>query len=335
MKIFLLLTVLFSLPLYAQIQQNASLQKQDFNFNFSDFKSSTAEYLEGPTGMTLFYFPKGAIGAIDIRGGAAAVHESSSLDELNNWGYLDALVLAGGSTYGLESASGVMAALHKLRGGSTQFDSIPSVPAAIVYDFAGRQNSLYPDKNLGLLAFEKLQTNKISVGQSGAGVNVSVGKYMERSKAEASGQGADFIQVGGVKIFVLTVLNAVGAIHDQKGNVVRGNLDKEKNIREPVVHSLMKKQAIPFKNKENTTITIVIINADIPRLDLKRIAVMAHTSMASTIQPFHTPWDGDTLFVVSTQSEKLPKTLSVSDLGVLASEGLRKATLRAANALSY
>lgn len=309
-------------------------KNSEFKFDFSDFQIATAEYADGPTGMTLFHFPKGGYAAVDIRGGAAAVREASSIDELNTWGYVDAIVLAGGSTYGLESASGVMASLLEKRKGKTDFINIPAVPAAIVYDFKNRKNeSKYPDKELGKEAFKKLQKNKVIVGQAGAGVNVTVGKYFGSQYAQSSGQGAAFYEIDGVKIFVLTVLNAVGNIFDKDGKIVRGTYDEKAKKHFDIAEGLMdKKLSKKFKAKENTTISIVITNAKLERTDLKRIAVMAHTGMAQSIRPFHTPWDGDTLFVVSTKTQKVPKELSVADLGTISAKLLNDAIL---NAISY
>jgi L-aminopeptidase/D-esterase-like protein len=315
---------------------SADLPKVNFKYDFDEFKISTAEYEKGPTGMTLFYFPKGAHAAIDIRGGAAGVRESSSLQEENNWGYVDGIVLSGGSSFGLESISGVMAGILKDRKNKTGFDDIPSVPGAICYDFVGRKNALYPDKELGLKAYQTLKTNEVVVGPAGAGSNVKVGKYMSVDKAESSGQGAAFRTVyHGIKIFVLTVNNAVGAIHGRNGEVVRGNLDTKTGKRESVYQSFGINKAQEFKDKQNTTITMVITNADITRSDMKRLAIMAHSSMAGTIRPFHTPWDGDTLFVASTQTMKMPKDLSVADLGVVTSELLTTALLRSVGAENY
>jgi L-aminopeptidase/D-esterase-like protein len=307
-----------------------------FKFDFDEFKIATAEYKQGPTGMTLLFFPKGARAAIDIRGGAAAVRESSTLSEENNWGHVDGIVLAGGSSYGLESISGVMAAMLKERGQKTGFDDIPSVPGAIVYDFGGRKTSSYPDKELGIQAYKNLRPNQVMVGRAGAGSNVKVGKYMGLEKAETAGQGAAYREVyQGIKVFVITVNNAVGAIHGRDGSVVRGNRDPKTGNREPVFNSFGVNKSAQFKDKQNTTITAVVTNADITRSDMKRLAVMAHTSMASTIRPLHTPWDGDTLFVVSTQSVKLPQDFTVSDLGVVTSELLTQALLRSVGAESY
>ena len=332
MHYILSLVILFNLSAFADEEIPTHL----FKYNFDEFQIATAEYKEAPTGMTLLHFPKGARAAIDIRGGSAGVRESSSLEEENNWGYVDGIVLAGGSSFGLESISGVMAAILKKRNNKTDFDNIPSVPGAIVYDFGGRKNAKYPDKELGIKSFDLLKKNEVMVGRAGAGSNVKVGKYMSLEKSETSGQGAAFRDVfKGIKVFVITVNNAVGAIHGRDGSVVRGNKDPKTGKREPIFNSFGVNKSQQFKDKQNTTITAVVTNADITRSDMKRLAIMVHTSMGSTIRPFHTPWDGDTLFVISTQTQKMPKDFSVSDLGVVTSELLTQALLRSVGAEKY
>ncbi|HXH30851.1 MAG TPA: P1 family peptidase [Bacteriovoracaceae bacterium] len=329
MKLLVFLLVLTSS--YSALSQD----KTEFKFDFNEFKIATAEYPKGPTGMTLLFFPKGAHAAVDIRGGSATVLASSAVDDMNSWGYVDGIVLSGGSALGLESATGVMSAILKQRKNNVHFDSIPLVPAAIVYDFPNRKNAIYPDKDLGIKAFNSLKENSVAVGRAGAGTNVSVGKYMGIEKAESAGQGAAYKEVSGIKLFVLTVNNALGAIHDRDGKVIRGNLDLKTGIRSPVYESILASQEKAPEATQNTTISVIVTNADISRIDMKRIAVMAHTSMASTIRPFQTPWDGDTLFVVSTQSKKLPKNLGVASLGVISSELLTQALLRSVNAEKY
>lgn len=292
--------------------------------SFKNLEIGTAEYTEGPTGCTVFHFPQGALGAVDIRGGAAAVRESSSLASSNSFGSLDALVFAGGSTYGLEAADGVASELLKLCGNKVDFMNIPAVPAAIVYDFAQRDNSIYPDKDLGIKAFKNKVPGIVSSGRVGAGANVSVGKYLGRKYSEKSGQAVGHFKMNGLEILTLTILNAVGNILDHQGAVIAGTLmedQKRHHIADVLVKTKFQKpESIP---KGNTTITAVIINAKIPRDQLERLAIMAHTSMGKMIEPFHTPDDGDVLFAISTQEVELEKGIEISDLGVLASRTIQ------------
>ncbi len=309
-----------------QIRAGTNVMK----FDFPQFEVGTAEYPQGPTGCTVFNFPNGALAAIDVRGGAAAVREQSSIEEGNTWGTIDALVLAGGSTYGLEAASGVMREILKARGNSVHFTQIPSVPAAIVYDFTGRDNAIFPDIALGAAAFKAKKKNEVNVGQAGAGRFVSVGKFFGKEFAEKSGQGAAFYEDQGIKIFALSVVNAVGNIIAENGSVLAGSKDPESGKRMSIPEELTKGRASPFGDvyAGNTTISILITNAKLDRGELKRLGVMTHTGMARSIEPFHTPSDGDTLFIVSTyageQNDNV-KSPNISKLGTIAAKIMQDA----------
>jgi L-aminopeptidase/D-esterase-like protein len=304
-------------------------------FSFPGVQVGTAEYAQGPTGCTVVYFPKGAVGAIDVRGGAAAVRESSILEDVSSNAWIDALVLAGGSTYGLEAASGVMEKLLEDRGRSTRFEHIPSVPSAVVYDFSGRSNAVYPDKALGRMALERAVEGRVGLGRVGAGANVSVGKYFGRKFAEVSGQGASFFEKDGVKFLAISVVNAVGNVLDSKGKVLLGSWDAESKSRFSILERL--KSALPMAELRtelvpsgNTTISIVVTNAKVDRSVLKRLAVSAHMAVGRVIEPYSTASDGDTLFVASTQTLELPKAWSESDLGAIGGSVLQEAVWSAA-----
>jgi 6-aminohexanoate-oligomer endohydrolase len=328
-KIFVIFALL-SLSLGLSLKAEAAA----LNYNFDDFLVGTAENPKGPTGATVFVFPRGALAAIDVRGGAAAVREQSSIEEGNSWGLIDAVVLAGGSTYGLDAASGVMREILKQRGNKVDFDSIPSVPAAIVYDFSGRSNALFPDADLGAEAFRNAIKNSVKIGPYGGGANVTVGKFFGREYGEKSGQGAAFYESEGVKIFALSVVNAVGNVMNDDGTVLAGSKDPKTGARLSIPQTLLKKPGASFGDVTlgNTTISILITNAKLDRGDLKRLAIMVHTGMARAIEPFHTASDGDTLFVVSTYakgSTAPDKEVSVTRIGTLAGAVMQDAVRRA------
>ncbi len=329
MNKFFSVTVLASVSLFAfsSPAKDSDSKRKLFRYDFADFGVGTVENEKGPTGVTVFTFSETSVAAVDIRGGAAAVRESSSLDELSTWPMGDAIVLAGGSTYGLEAASGVMSRLLEVRGKKTDFMNIPQVPAAIVYDFRNRKDAaVYPDKELGRKGYDAVKTNQVWVGQAGAGRNVTVGKYFGSAFGEVSGQGAAFIEKNGVKIFALTVLNAVGNILDLKGNIIAGNRDPKTGNRRLIADQLLEKSKTPsVEEKGNTTISIVITNVKMSHADIRRIGVMTHTAMGRVIDPFQTPGDGDTLFSVSTQTLERPKDTDIGDLGTMAARAMQLA----------
>lgn len=276
--------------------------------------------------MTLLNFPGGAVAAIDVRGGAAAVREQSCVDELSSFGTIDALVLAGGSSYGLEAASGVMRRILGERKFSTNFMDIPSVPSAIVYDFRGRTDHEYPDREMGERAFDLKKKNEIVFGRAGAGANIYVGKMLSHLSAERSGQGASFFEHQGMKFFAVTAVNALGNILDHSGQVIAGSLDPKTGQRVAIADYLMNSNPSTIE-KGNTTISALVTNVKLQRLELKRLAIMVHTAMGRVIEPFHTPNDGDTLFVVSTDTFDMPAGFSTVQMGAIASRVMQNAVI--------
>ncbi len=312
------------------IHLNASFAA-DFKYNFPNFLVGTAEYPKGPTGCTVFSFPKGAIGSVDVRGGSAALREANSLQEESSWGWLDALVFAGGSTFGLEAASGVAREILKQRK-SVSFDNIPVVPSAIVYDFTGRDNFIFPDLELGAQAFRAAQKNQVTTGRYGAGANISAGKFLSNSYSEKSGQGAAFIETNGIKIFALTILNALGNILNRKGEIILGSLDPSTGVRMLFDPSAKNHTRADAPKLGNTTLSVIITNAALDRGELRRLAIAAHTSMARVIEPFHTSSDGDTLFAVSTTIEphKAPRNrLNLDQISLISGQLLQAAVANA------
>jgi 6-aminohexanoate-oligomer endohydrolase len=294
--------------------------------NFENLEVGIAENSDGPTGTTVMVFPRGALSAVDMRGGAIASRETSAVKPENTWGWIDALVFSGGSTFGLAAIDGVMEEILKRRGGKITFNTIPAVPGAIVYDFTARDNSIYPTKELGAKAYQNRQKGQIPFGRVGAGVNVSVGKWFSDLKPEFTGQGVAYYEKDGVKIAVIVVLNAVGNILDQQGNVIRGSLNPETGERFDIATRLKTQNLESDEPQEgNTTLTAVITNVTLDRLELQRLATMAHTSMAKVIDPFHTPFDGDVLFAVTTREIAKSEKVSTSNIAVLASDLLRQA----------
>ncbi len=274
----------------------------ELHFDFPGIRIGEVTDETGPTGCTVIAFPQGSTASVDVRGGSAALRESTLLDPLSAWAGIDALVLAGGSTYGLEAASGVMQALLEARGHSTQFASIPSVPAAVVYDFAGRKNAVYPTAQLGRQAFEAAQEGSVTIGKAGAGRNVWVGKIHGRAFSEPGAQGAAFqITPSGYRLLAITIVNALGNITDFSGETIAGSLNPETGLRMSACESYISQSPKDrSQQKGNTTISCIVTDAPLNRTDLQRLAILCHSAMARVIEPFHTPYDGDALFAVST-----------------------------------
>ena len=292
-------------------------------FDFPSFHIGMAEYPDGPTGVTVIHFPSGVSAAMDIRGGATGF--------VGDYGFVHAISLAGGSLFGLEAASGVAAELLAQGGYKANWGAIPLVSGGIVYDFRGRQNSIYPDRNLGRAAIQSARPGLFALGSRGAGMSVAVGKGFSSLQAERAGQGAAFLDVGGVKFFACVVLNAMGAVYDRRGQVVRGNLNPETGKRVSVWEELDRMAYLnPGTGTQagNTTLTVLVTNQLVQGHELTQLGRQVHSSMARAIQPFHTSTDGDIFWTIST-GEVAHEEWSTLMLGVAASEVVWDAVLAA------
>jgi L-aminopeptidase/D-esterase-like protein len=295
-------------------------------FDFPDFSLGCAEDESGPTGCTVLRFQKSALAACDVRGGSVAARETTLLDSLSASAWIDALCFAGGSTYGLEAASGVMRELLRERAQSTRFQDIPSVPAAVVYDFAGRDNAVFPGVELGRQALGLAKTGECPIGARGAGRNVSVGKFLGRKDAEPSGQGAAFLELPEARLFCISIVNALGSIYSREGKLIAGS--KTLRLRGTSLSAeLLKRSLADAPSNGNTTLTAIITDLKLDRLQLQRLAATAHTAMAEVIRPFHTTSDGDILFAISTESRPKPQHFSIDTLSVHASRVAQDAVL--------
>lgn len=290
------------------------------SFDFPSIKIGIAEYEEGPTGCTVFYFPDGAQAAIDLRGNVPATISTDNHHLLSGDRVLHAVCFAGGSIYGLEAITGVSAELLKMGGYSVNWWEMPKVSGAVMYDFLPRKNIIYPDKALGRAALRTAQSGIFPLGAQGAGRSATVGKGQKFDQWEHSGQGGAFRQIGPTKIAVFTVVNAIGAILNRNGEIVRGYKDRTSSKWDDV---LLKIDPTFVRSDEdrsvNTTLTLVVTNQKLSARSLRQLARQVHTSMARAIYPFHTIDDGDVLFMLTTNEIENPQ-IDTSMMGVLASE---------------
>ena len=316
-----------------RLEPRTALGGPVLEFAFDSLRIGTAEYEEGPTGVTVLYFPSRAVAVVDVRGGSPGTTGTDALRLGYDTPSVDAITLAGGSAYGLEAADGVRAELLATGKRDASRWNIASVPGAIIYDFGARTNSVYADKELGRAALHAAVTGRFPLGARGAGRSASVGKYFGYSYGEPAGQGAAFRQEGPTKIAVFTVVNAVGVVVDRQGRVLRGNRDPDSGIRSSIIDDL--KSGLGDKKREldqkraghqqpthaaaNTTVTVVVTNQKLKYWELQRLAVQVHTSMARAIQPFQTMRDGDVLFAVTT-AEVDNASLNAADVTTLAGE---------------
>ncbi|KAI9016126.1 hypothetical protein DFJ74DRAFT_644840 [Hyaloraphidium curvatum] len=293
-------------------------------FDWPAFSIGVAEYAAGPTGCTVFHFGTTATCAHDVRGGAPGLFQPGD-------GPVDAICFAGGSYYGLEASTGVLAELFKKRRYNYTWNNLPVVRGAIIYDFRGRENAIHPDKELGRAAFRAAKPGIFPLGSYGAGRSATAGKLFGRG--ERAGQGGAYrLLAGGIRLACFTVINALGAVYDRSNKIVRGSLDPSQHtvwVAEPgsnrkdmiaSAEELLQELATPAQGiMGNTTISLVVTNVRLPDVLLTQLARQVHSSMARGIQPLHCPQDGDQLYMVSTNEIDDPR-LNTAALGIAASE---------------
>ncbi len=223
---------------------------------------------------------------------------------------INAICFAGGSLYGLEASTGVAAELFKMRGYSINWMDIALVSGAIIFDYGTRVNAIYPDKDLGRAAVRAARPGRFPMGARGAGRSATAS---HGAGAELAGQGGAYRTNGLTKILAFVVVNAYGCIVDRTGKVVRGKPTGPVPGRVP--------------RSANTTLSLVVTNQKLDRLQLQSVGRQVHASMARGIQPFHARWDGDVNYMVSTQ-DVANDDLDEVTLGELASDAMWDAILQ-------
>jgi len=309
---------------------------KEIKFDWPMIRIGTAEYKEGPTGVTVFRFERKVLAAFDVRG--EPVTANTELLRLGrDKPSVDAVVLSGGSSYGLESTTAVATAIKddQLRTGT--WGDIAHVTGAIIYDLGDRRlNEVYPDKKLAQAAFRAAKEGVFRVGSSGAGRFAKTGAFFGCNAH--SGQGGAYYERGNLKIAAFTVVNALGVVTDREGHIKAGYPDSNwpTNI---VTADLLKAVREKWddgpaetKPTHNTTISLVVVNQKLSFGDLQRLATQVHTSMARGLQPYATEHDGDVLFAVSTGEVDLPqnekeRTMAIALIPAVASEVMWDAIL--------
>jgi L-aminopeptidase/D-esterase-like protein len=285
---------------------------------------------ERPTGCTVILLPPDSLGSVDVRGGAPGTKETDLLDPVNNVQVVHAVVLSGGSAFGLDSATGVMKYLEEQGIGFGAF-KVPIVPAAILFDLPfGNKPNVRPGPDCGYQAAKSATDGPVAEGNIGAGAGATVGKMGGRDRSMKAGVGSSAIVMPtGLVVAALVAVNAVGDIIDPStGQVVAG-------VRTPDGKALADARKLlrngnPERPRagENTTIGIIVTNAKLTKAQALKVSQMAHDGYARAISPVHTPGDGDTIFAMSTGSLQGDPNLSL--VGALAADAMADAIVRAA-----
>ena len=299
-----------------------------------------AQDTEALTGCTVILCRKGAVAGVDVRGGAPGTRETDLLNPVNLVEKVHAVVLSGGSAYGLDAASGVMKYLEEKKiGFNTGAAKVPIVPSAILYDLNIGRADVRPDSAMGYSAASSASSQTPAEGNVGAGTGASVGKMFGANLATKSGVGTASMKIGGgIVVGALVAVNAWGDVVDPQTNEIIAGLRSGKvgpmraGGREYFADTLamMKKPVgrglLGFASSANTVIGVVATNAKLTKAQATKVAQMAQDGIARTIRPAHTMLDGDVIFALSTGSRKADTSI----IGAFAAETMANAIIRAA-----
>jgi L-aminopeptidase/D-esterase-like protein len=284
-----------------------------------------------PTGCTVILTEGGAVAGVDVRGAAPGTRETDLLNPINMVQQVHAVVLSGGSAFGLDTASGVVRFLEeKGIGFPTAAAKVPIVPAAILFDLGIGDAKIRPAADCGYRAAGAATTGPIEEGNVGAGAGATVGKMGGAGRAMKAGIGTASITVGtGLTVAAIVAVNAVGDIVDPgTGQIVAGVRTPDGTGLADVRVLLRDGRIPPPRPGENTTIGVVATNATLTKVQATKVAQMAHDGLARSVVPAHTTGDGDTIFAVATGAR--PGDVNLTQIGALAAEVMADAIVRAA-----
>ena len=257
------------------------------------------------TGCTVVLCPPKTVGAVDVRGGAPGTRETDLLAPHNLVEEVSAVVLSGGSAFGLATADGVMR-WHVERGLGYKSRSgviVPIVPAAILFDLTIGQKGVYPDADAGYRACENATTQPVALGSIGAGTGARIGAIMGNTRASKGGIGSAAIELpNGLVIAALLAVNAVGNVIAENGEILAGLRAPDGSAFVSVLDAMAEMTAAnpPVDARENTVIGLVATNARLSKAHLHKVAQMAQDGIARAVNPSHTLYDGDTIFALAT-----------------------------------
>lgn len=290
------------------------------------YKIGQAEYRESATGCTVILPTNGAVTGIDVRGGGPASRESALLDPLAANNGVHAVLLSGGSAFGLNSASGVMKYLEERNiGYPTAAGVVPIVCASCIYDLELVTSKVRPDEKLAYEACINSETYNYQDGNYGAGCGATVGKIAGFANMMKAGVGSYAFQLDDLKVGAIAVVNALGDVFDYKTNKkIAGCFDYETNEFISSEEALYKSQS-QLSLHTNTTIGAIITNAKLTKTELTKVASLAHDGLARSVNPVHTSHDGDTIYALANGTVQT----SADIVGTIAARAFSEAITKA------
>ncbi len=287
---------------------------------------------EALTGCTVILCGVDAVGGVDVRGSATGSCELEALNPGHVAPHVHAIVLSGGSAFGLEASSGVRRVLEKRGiGFDTGVARVPIVPGAILYDLAIGRADVRPGREMGEKAALAASDAAVAEGNVGAGTGATVGKIFGMKQAMKSGIGSASLTLGsGVMVVALVAVNALGDVIDPQNGRILAGARKAPGSREFVNSAAAMRhglpEAAPFRG--NTTLAVIATNARLDKVQVNKVAALASLGVARTISPVNTMADGDMTFAISLGKE----SANVDAVGVAAAEVLAMAVIRAVRA---
>lgn len=289
-----------------------------------------------PTGCTVILCEDGATGGVDVRGSAPGTRETDLLDPKNLVQQVHAIVLSGGSAFGLETATGVVRYLEERGiGYDVGVAKVPIVPAAILFDLGVGDAKIRPDAEAGYKACKAATTNPPAEGNVGAGAGATIGKMFGGKRAMKGGIGTASIKLGKeLTVGAIVAVNAVGDVIDPAtGKLIAGARTVDGKKLQGTMAGILRGEALPpMLGGTNTTIGLVATDAKLDKAQAQKVAEMAHDGLARAINPAHTMFDGDTIFAIATGKSASTKPANVTLIGALAAEAMAQAVVRAIRA---
>jgi L-aminopeptidase/D-esterase-like protein len=286
-----------------------------------------------PTGCTAVLCRDGAVAGVDVRGAAPGTRETDLLAPTNLVERVHGVLLAGGSAWGLDAATGVMRWLEEQGAGmDVRYATLPLVPAAVLFDLYSGDAKIRPDAQAGYAACQAASTKAPAEGSVGAGAGAAVGKVFGIERAMKGGIGSASLRVGGVTVGAIVACNAVGDVVDpDTGAVIAGARTADgkslADARRAILAGELPRSVLAGTN---TTIGVVATDAPLTKAQASRLATIAHDGLARAIRPVHTMSDGDTMFALATgRASESPGMLV---LGTMAAEVTALAIVRAIRA---
>ncbi|HLS52657.1 MAG TPA: P1 family peptidase [Tissierellaceae bacterium] len=278
---------------------------------------------QGLTGCTVIIAEEGATGGVDVRGAAPGTRETDLLSSEKMIEQIHAVVLAGGSAFGLEASSGVMNYLEESNVGfDVDVTRVPIVTSAVIFDLNIGDPKIRPDYKMGYEAAKTASSKERRQGNIGCGMGATVGKILGPDGAMKSGLGSATVTAGELKVSALVVVNSFGDIFDYRNNKQIAGVYDYGSKKLLNTYQIMKEENKALKfSMTNTTIGLVATNAVLSKAEANKIAQMGHNGFARSIDPIHTMLDGDTIFTMATNKIKADINL----VGSLAAEAVSQA----------